>query len=251
MNTANLAVLGPAENLPMPTSETGAMISMFERLVRDPSVPMDRIERAMDMIRELRREQAEEAFNDAMSDTQKELTPIARDSFNPQTRSKYASYHATDKAIRPIYTKHGLRVSFNEGAEGAPEGHIRVLAIVTKGRHTERYHYDSPVITQGMAGKTMMTLTHARASAVTYAKRYLVGMIFNLSTGEDDDGNRASDPSGTITDDQIRQIETLMTETNTATERFCGYMKVERIEDIPAKQFQRAIDALNAKKGKA
>ena len=37
----------------------------------------------------------------------------------------------------------------------------------------------------------MMTRTHATATAVTYGRRYLLCMIFNIST-EDDDGNLAA-----------------------------------------------------------
>src|SRR5581483_9382924 len=192
----------PRSQLPVQT-ETGAVISMFERIARDASVPMDRIERVMDMLREMRREQAEEDFNEAMASTQRDLTPVARDSFNPQTRSKYASYHAIDKAIRPVYTKYGLGVSF-----------------VSKGRHTKTFHYDSPIVTQGLAGKTMMTLTHARASAVTYAMRYLVGMIFNLSTGEDDDGNTAENPQDTIDGEQIGTLTELIDSVGADKTRF-------------------------------
>lgn len=236
---------GPTSQLPVKT-ETGAVISMFERMARDASVPMDRIERVMDMLREMRREQAEEDFNEAMASTQRELTPVARDSFNPQTRSKYASYHAIDKAIRPVYTKHGLGVSFDED-QSHPEGFIRVLAFVSKGRHTKTFHYDSPIVTQGLAGKTMMTLTHARASAVTYAKRYLVGMIFNLSTGEDDDGNTAANPADTIDDEQIGAITELIDSVGADKARFLRFFKIEQLAELPAKRFQEAVTMLNAK----
>jgi hypothetical protein len=238
-------VEAPRSQLPVQT-ETGAVISMFERMARDASVPMDRIERVMDMLREMRREQAEEDFNEAMASTQRELTPVARDSFNPQTRSKYASYHAIDKAIRPVYTKHGLGVSFDED-QNPPEGFIRVLAFVSKGRHTKTFHYDSPIVTQGLAGKTMMTLTHARASAVTYAKRYLVGMIFNLSTGEDDDGNTAVNPADTIDDEQIGDLTALIESVSADKARFLKFFKIEQLADLPAKRFQEAVNMLNAK----
>jgi hypothetical protein len=242
-----LAVQGPSEPIPVVQSETGAVISMFERMARDPSVPMDRIERVMDMMRDMRREQAAEDFNNAMADTQRELTPVARDSFNPQTRSKYASYHAIDKAIRPVYTKHGLGVSFDED-QNSPEGFIRVLAFVTKGRHSKTFHYDSPIVTQGLAGKTMMTLTHARASAVTYAKRYLVGMIFNLSTGEDEDGNTPANVGGAITAEQADEIKAKCDAVGAGfDESFCNYFGIDTIADLPAKDYQRALTALKKK----
>jgi hypothetical protein len=236
----------PSSRLPVQT-ETGAVISMFERIARDPSVPMERIERVMDMMREMRREQSEEDFNNAMADTQRELTPVARDSFNPQTRSKYASYHAIDKAIRPVYTRHGLGVSFDEDQNSPPEGFIRVLAFVTKGRHSKTFHYDSPIVTQGLAGKTMMTLTHARASAVTYAKRYLVGMIFNLSTGEDDDGNSAANPADTIDDEQIGTLTELIESVGADKAKFLRFFKIEQLAELPAKRFNEAVNMLNAK----
>lgn len=237
---------GPTSQLPA-QSETGAVISMFERMARDPSVPMDRIERVMDMMRQMRVDQAQEDYNEAMAATQRDLTPVARDSFNPQTRSKYASYHAIDKAIRPVYTKHGLGVSFDED-QSPPEGFIRVLAFVSKGRHTKTFHYDSPIVTQGLAGKTMMTLTHARASAVTYAKRYLVGMIFNLSTGEDEDGNEATSVGGVITDEQAKEIKGKCDQVAEGfDESFCNYFGVETIADLPAKDYQRALAALKKK----
>lgn len=244
----NVKELGPVSHVPAVRGETGAVISMFERMARDASVPLERIERVMDMLREMRKEQAEEDFNEAMASTQRELTPVARDSFNPQTRSKYASYHAIDKAIRPVYTKHGLGVSFDEDRDSS-EGFVRVLAFVSKGRHTKTFHYDSPIVTQGLAGKTMMTLTHARASAVTYAKRYLVGMIFNLSTGEDEDGNMpTSEASGSITEQQASEIKAKCDQVAEGFDQsFCNYFGIEAISDLPAKDYQRALAALKKK----
>jgi hypothetical protein len=248
MNAANLAVVGPAETIPV-KSETAAMIGMVERLARDPSIPMERIQGLMDMARELRREQAEEAFNEAMAAAQREMTPIARDSFNPQTRSKYASYNATDRAIRPIYTRHGLAVSFDE-APDAPEGFVRVLAFVSRGRHTRTHHYDSPIVTKGLKGNDMMTLTHGRASAVTYAKRYLVGMIFNLSTGDDDDGiaHSSADDSGPISPEQLEELIRLADEVGADKRAFSNYFKIDGMAQLPAKDFDRAIAALNKKR---
>ena len=46
-------------------------------------------------------DEAEQAFNEAMTRAQAEMRPVARDANNPQTRSKYASYVALDRALRP------------------------------------------------------------------------------------------------------------------------------------------------------
>ena len=60
---------------------------------------------------------------------------MSTDSGNPQTRSKYASLAAIDRALRPIYTKHGFSVTFDTG-EDAPENvsvdtrHCRHVAAI-------------------------------------------------------------------------------------------------------------------------
>jgi hypothetical protein len=55
-----------------------------------------------------------------------------------------------------------------------------------------RYHVDMPADGKGAKGGDVMTKTHATASALTYAKRYLLLQIFALAIGEsDDDGNAA------------------------------------------------------------
>ena len=61
------------------------------------------------------------------------------------------------------------------------------------GGYTRRYHIDMPADGKGAKGGDVMTRTHATGSAVSYGKRYLLIMIFNLTMGGEyeDDGNAA------------------------------------------------------------
>lgn len=132
---------------------------------------------------------AEIEFNEAMNAVQAEIGRIAPDLNNPQTSSKYASYKALDKALRPAYTKYGLSLSFSEEDCPKPD-HVRIICYVSKGLHTRIYRKDMPVVTKGIKGNDMMTLTHATASSDSYARRYLLKDIFNVAIGEGDtDGN--------------------------------------------------------------
>jgi hypothetical protein len=49
-----------------------------------------------------------------------------------------------------------------------------------------------PADGKGAKGGDVMTRTHAAGSAFSYGQRYLLKLIFNIATGEDDDGNAAS-----------------------------------------------------------
>lgn len=168
-------------------------VALFERLARDPGASVEKIERLMALWERGEARKAESAFNEAMSRAQSEMRPVAADAENPQTRSKYASYEALDRALRPIYTRHGFGLSFNTG-DGALAEWVRVLCYVTHtGGHARTYHVDMPADGKGARGGDVMTRTHAVGSAMSYGMRYLLKLIFNVAVGEhDDDGNGAS-----------------------------------------------------------
>lgn len=236
-----------------PASEATALIHMIERAARDPSVDLDKMQRLMEMHDKIMAQRAEHAFNAAMAAAQAEMEPVRKDADNPQTRSKYASYDALDRAIRPIYTKHGFALSFDTEDSDKPE-YVRVVCHVThtgtERSHTRKYRRDMPADGKGAKGGDVMTKTHAAGSAETYGKRYMLQGIFNIATtNRDDDGNRASAPSGPITEAQADELKVLATDVGADVPKFCRYMKVERIEDIPASQLQRARQALEAKRG--
>lgn len=176
-----------------PVTEAGAILSLIERAAMNPAIDLDRMERLFEMHSAIAARNAESAYNEAMSLAQAEMAPVSYDAENTHTKSRYTTYGALDRAIRPIYTKHGFSLSFYPGV-GAPDGFVRVgCKIAHKDGHSERPEVDMPSDGSGAKGGAVMTKTHATGSAFSYAQRYLLRLIFNLATGEsDDDGNAAS-----------------------------------------------------------
>jgi hypothetical protein len=149
---------------------------------------VEKLQRMMTMQEELEKRQAATRFNEMMAVAQGEMTRISKDSANPVTRSKYASLEALDAEIRPIYTKYGFSVSFNdETPEDRPDW-LRLIAYVSCGSDTRKFTKWIPVSTTGIRGQQAMTATHASIASVTYGRRALLKMIFNLAE-EDTDGN--------------------------------------------------------------
>lgn len=173
------------------TTEAVSFIQMIERAARDPSVDIDKMERLMQMHERMVDKKAEADFNDAMTACQKEIRAVSADATNPQTRSKYASYAKLDGLLRPIYTKHGISISY--GTEDTPKAEcVRVIAYVARGGYTRIYRVDMPADGKGAKGGDVMTKTHATGAAMAYGSRYLLKSIFNVAVGEDDtDGNAA------------------------------------------------------------
>lgn len=190
---------------------------------------------------------AEKAFNEAMAAAQKDMGVVATNMANTQTRSRYADYAQLDKALRPIYTKHGFALSFNDG-EGAPADWVRIICHVTNSGHTRTYHKDMPADGKGAKGNDVMTKTHAVGAAQSYAMRYLLRMIFNVAVGEaDTDGNAPAEP---ITDEQRQNLLDLMDEvgfTSADDARLMKVFKIQYLADLPAKDFDRAVALVKGK----
>jgi len=157
---------------------------------------IDTIEQLAKLQKEMLEFDAKRAFESAMHQAQSELRAISADANNPQTHSRYATYARLDHAVRPVYSKHGLSVSFN--TETPQPEMVRVIAYASHvDGHTRAYQIDLPADGKGAKGGDMMTKTHATGAAVSYGQRYLLKMIFNLAVGDidDDDGNGASGES--------------------------------------------------------
>lgn len=238
MNSSSVATISnhsvPAES---------SLVHIIERASRDPSVDLDKLERLIALQERAIARQSEEDFNIAMSSAQSEMRTIGVDSVNPQTRSKYASYAALDRVLRPIYTKHGISLSFNT-EPGAATDCVRVVCIVSRGGFSRSYQVDMPADGKGAKGGDVMTKTHAVGAAMTYGARYLLKMIFNVAVGEhDDDGNGAT-PQGPIDTEQREKLFAKIAEVGADIGRFCTKYKIENVADLPSGKFDDAMTAL-------
>lgn len=152
-------------------------------------------------------------FDQAMQRAQSKIQRVGFDRNNSHTSSRYVTFAKLDAAIRPVYTEEGFSLSFDTADTDKPDM-VRVLCYVAHtGGHTRTYHIDMPADGKGARGGEVMTRTHATGSAVSYGKRYLEAMIFNVTVGDpDDDGNAAAgNRAGKSLDDRdhIRLLENI------------------------------------------
>jgi hypothetical protein len=234
--------------------ETAAVLSMIERAARDPSIDISKIEKLMEMRERIERQQAERAFNTAMKEAQSEMKTVGTNKANDQTRSRYATYDKLDMHLRPIYTRHGFSLSFDE-QDSPKSDHIRIICYVAhEGGFTRTYRKDMPADGKGAKGGDVMTKTHASGAAASYGMRYLLKGIFNVAIGEEDRDGNAPREVATITPEQAGQLREIVDSLDGDTTAFCRHFRVETIGDLPAKRFDEAMKAvksrMNARGGK-
>lgn len=174
-----------------PETHAVTPIEMVARAAADPNVDADKMGKLYDIADRHQRREAEIQFNRAMMEVQAEVRTIIKNRPNSQTGSDYANIDAILRVLRPCYTKYGFSVSFST-VPPILEGTIRARAILRHMQgHSEEHFYDCPIDIAGINGNPNKTKTHAAASSASYAQRILTVLMFNLSTGYDDDGNAA------------------------------------------------------------
>jgi len=136
---------------------------------------------------------AKKVFAADFTMVQSKIAAVVKTKNNPQTNSKYAGLDDVLETSKPVYTEQGFSIIFYEGKADDAEN-IRVCAdVLHKAGHKETYHIDVPLGGVGIKGTVNMTKIHGKATSITYGRRYLMCMIWNIPT-QDDDGNSAGAP---------------------------------------------------------
>jgi hypothetical protein len=219
----------------------------------DPSIDIAKVEHLVRLKKEMEAAEAERLFNDALAAAQAEMVPIVADAVNAEVgrAHRYASYAHLDRAVRPIYTAHGLSVTFNTG-ERSTDTAVEVTCYLCGHGYGRSYAIIMPADGKGARGGDVMSRTHAAASAISYGMRYLLVMIFNLAIDRDDDGNAAGRVvPGRISAEQVKRIKSLAAAVKADVRRFCAFLGVASIDAIPAARFEHAVAALAAKGSKS
>lgn len=255
IDAAHAAPIAPAD-----MHGDSAIISMIERAVRDPSVDIDKLERMMAMQERVVARNAEAAFNAAMQAAQAAMPQVTRDAKNDQTRSRYARLETISAAIKPVITEHGFSLSY--GTDRSPlDNHYGVTCLVAHaGGFSRLYRADIPIDANGMKGAANKTATHAFGSTMSYGRRYLLLMVFDIAlTNEDDDGQAAgrrnqqvrNDGGGdVITDAQAETLRSALTGAGGDIDRFLRFFRIECLPDLPAGRFGEAMRMIEAKRGR-
>lgn len=160
-------------------------------LAIDKGSDIDKLERLFDLEQRWNADKAKMAYAAAMAALQAKLKPVKRDKENSQTNSMYASLEAVIEQLQPLKAEHGFSLSFNT-EDGPTDSISGVASLMHTGGHSETFRLRLPLDAVGIKGNRNKTKIHATSSAVSYLRRYLEAMIFNVVfTNEDDDGQDA------------------------------------------------------------
>lgn len=222
------------------TGNTGIPGSNMNDLIKlaltSKDVTPDKLHSLLDFQERVLGKQAEIAFNEAMARLQPKLPEIKKASQGHN--SKYAKFEHIERTIRPLYTAEGFSVRYD--SELMAQGERYTGTLMHKDGHSVTASMILPADTAGSK-----SAIQAKGSTVTYARRYLLCMLLNIVTvDEDDDGG---DKSATISAKEAQEIKGLLERTGTDDERFLQHYRIVDIESLPKNQYTKARGILQDK----
>ncbi|WP_454686878.1 ERF family protein [Agrobacterium leguminum] len=186
--------------------------------------------------------QARKAFDAAIAEAKAKIPPIVRNATGHNNK-RYADFAAIASVVDPILSEHGLSYRFKT----AQTDKINVTCVLShKDGHSEETTLSGGADTSGNKNAIQ-----AIGSTLTYLQRYSLTAALGLAASSDDDGNAAGKQDEKfISDKQVMEIRDLIIEMGVDEKKFCQIGKVDRLEDIPAANYQNAVNILK-RKGKA
>ena len=229
--------------LPKPLPPAENMLEVIARAVADPRMDVDKMERLLKMHQEITAENRKVAFQAAMARLQEKLPQITKDArivVKGTERSRYAKLEKIDDVIRPLLAEEGFSFAFDSKSTDG-----KLFTITAKLSHREG-HSEEKSIVLPMDASDYRSNVQSIGSTISYAKRQLVKMHLNIiESDEDDDGNGGN---SVITEDQVRDLETLIQDTGANFDKFLEYMGVGALDEILKRHYDKAVVALETKK---
>lgn len=220
-----------------------SLLNVIERAARDPNTDIEKMERLFALKERAEAREAEIAFSEAKALAQAEMPQIKRTGKNDTTRSTFAELDEIAEKIDPIAHKHGFSLSYGT-AESHLEGHYRVTCRLRhRGGHYEDFAADVPSDTVGMKGNQNKTATHGFGSTMSYGRRYLKLLVWDIAT-TDDDGNAAS-TGAPIGYSDLEALRARCSQVGRTEEGLAARLRVPALAHLPGARFREAMAMLD------
>jgi len=229
---SEVAKIDPQAEAPAPADP---MVNMIERIAMTPDLPIERLEKMLDMKERMDRQNAQAQHAAAFAQASSEFPAIPMNG-RGHNKMPYATLKDIIAHTRPVLSRHGLALNFAVETGDT----IRVTARLshTSG-HVETVSIDLPRDTSGSKNAVQ-----AVGSSQTYGQRYTAQAILGLSLGEDteDDGRTAT--GETITAEQYLELRELVERAGITEDVVCKAERVQMLDALPVKRFQHVKNQL-------
>lgn len=216
------------------------LMAVIARAASDESVDVEKMERLFALKERMDGQERQRIFADALARIQAAAPRITQ--HGKTDKARFAKLEDIDFAMRPLMAGEGFSLSFDtEMIDGKV---LMVGKLSHRAGHSEEKRLALPI--DNGPGRNSI---QAMGSTVSYGRRYLTKMFFNIiEVGEDNDGNGA--PGKPITQKQADELNDILDEIGSGEKaRFLKWAGVEKLADVTAAKFETGMKVLLGKRG--
>jgi hypothetical protein len=237
--------------VPVVQGDSNAVIMMAIK----NNFPPELIGKMMDLSERNDANEARKAHFKAVAAFNAEAPPVKKDKWNDWLKCWSTSLGNLLDTYRPYLGKHGLSISFNPPKQDENTMTVECLLSHELG-HVTSVSMTGPIDKAAIgkqSGKPSRNPLQDLRSTFTYLRATTCEAILGVSGTEataDTDGNTSAGEPELISEDQVIEINDLITETNSRLTVFLKVAKAESVETILKSNYERLINQLNTKKSK-
>lgn len=226
------------------------LLEIIARAVSNPAVDVDKMSKLFDLHERIAKQQREASFMAALARLQAKLPMVEKDGrmvSKGVEQWRFAKRETIHAVIQPLLASEGFSLVFNEEIDMG-----RALRVFSGTLSHADGHSVTKYKTLSLDSTGSKNSTQAEGSTTSYAQRYLTKMLLNIvEKDQDDDGQGGAE---TISKDDALNLQALLEEMKVEDveenkRRFLeDFMGVKRFEDILARDYKKAITAINERK---
>lgn len=230
--------------------------------------PASELTELLNFARELRKDDAERAFNVAFAKFKAECPPVVRktkDEYITVLRNgtrrprTYASLHDISATVDGPLQKNGLTYDWGDAVMTEDGCIVRKFILRHEAGHS-RSTSSPPIPIEGTDAYRKIDKDRKATSASpqqrmgvadTYAMRYAMISGLGLTSCDDDDESLMHGQNAeAVTADQARQLNDALIDVQANVPAFLGLYKIAKLADLPASKFDEAWARIQDKKSK-
>jgi hypothetical protein len=194
-----------------------------------------------------------------LAEVRRRIGYIQKRGFNERNNYSYVTAADLTGAVGDILAELGVvlvpsleSIAYETGRNGGAEFSRSAQVVMS---YTFADVDTGEAITAKVAGQGLDSGDKAPYKAMTGALKYALLQSFLLATGDDPEDERASHSAGNgsdraITTEQVRELKSLIDDTDTELARVLSYYRVSPLEEMRESSYRRAIELLNRKRVK-
>lgn len=241
----------PASETPLATTQgVNNPLQMLDSAIQKGHTP-ETLKQLMDLSERWEANQARKAYYEALSNFREVAPVVTKDRTVRFTTDKgvteydHASLGNIIRHLNPLLAQFGLSFHWRTTKTDAM---VRVACVIT---HRNGHSEEESSLEAGLDQSGGKNNVQALGSTQKYLQRYTLEAALGITTADDDnDGADAGKPElPRLSENQIADLESLISEVGANRDGFLDYYKITQIKDLPAQCYEEA-DRLLRKSGR-